>query len=366
MHLSTKPDFDEASKRWEHFWEGTVYKRPPVVAECRRPEAESMNENEIRYFSQYANLTHGLYDDQLKLIDHYLDSTEYIAEAVPSFSPDHGPDQFGAFLGSELKFSETKPETNWAQAVIEDWEDFIPVRLDPSNKTWRSVIDFTETLKDHSRGRYIVRMIDLHSHADALSALRHPDKLCMDFYDYPDLMKEVLAQVQAIFPEVYKAVYEAGGMNSDTGTTNWEPAWCRGKYATIQCDFIALIGGDIFRDYILPCIRAETEFLDRSIFHLDGIDATRHLDDILALPSLDAVQWVPGAGKAEMYEEKWLPLLKKIREAGKGLVIYGELTLDIIKKYHRQFGAEKMYYRFTGDPDKDTVLRACDWLEDNT
>ncbi len=30
--LTCKPDWDEAGKRWEHFWNGELWKRPVVMA----------------------------------------------------------------------------------------------------------------------------------------------------------------------------------------------------------------------------------------------------------------------------------------------------------------------------------------------
>ena len=33
----TKPDFARARERWNHYWNGEILKRPPVVAEVRKP-----------------------------------------------------------------------------------------------------------------------------------------------------------------------------------------------------------------------------------------------------------------------------------------------------------------------------------------
>ncbi len=59
--------------------------------------------------------------------------------------------------------------------------------------------------------------------------------------------------------------------------------------------------------------------LERSIFHLDGPDAVKHLDALLEIPELDAIQWVPGAGKPPALG--WLPLLRRVQAAGKSLHI---------------------------------------------
>ncbi len=50
------------------------------------------------------------------------------------FGPDYGPDQFAAWLGSEFAFSDDSPTTDWVKPVIDDWEAFLPLRLDPDGK----------------------------------------------------------------------------------------------------------------------------------------------------------------------------------------------------------------------------------------
>lgn len=58
---------------------------------------------------------------------------------------------------------------------------------------------------------------------------------------------------------------------------------------------------------------------DHSVFHLDGYGATRHLDDLLAIPELNAIQWVPGDGAEPM--PYWIPLLKRIQAGKKSIHI---------------------------------------------
>ena len=68
------------------------------------------------------------------------------------------------------------------------------------------------------------------------------------------------------------------------------------------------------RRIFLPGIIEECRFFERSIYHLDGPGALRHLDSLLGIRKLDAIQWVCGAGN-EGYE-KWVGVYQKI-QAGK-------------------------------------------------
>jgi hypothetical protein len=55
--------------------------------------------------------------------------------------------------------------------------------------------------------------------------------------------------------------------------------------------------------------------MEHAFYHLDGKGQIPHLEALLSVPRLRGIQWVPGEGNPA--PEGWLPLLKRIREAGK-------------------------------------------------
>jgi hypothetical protein len=71
----------------------------------------------------------------------------------------------------------------------------------------------------------------------------------------------------------------------------------------------------MFSRAILPALKRETEYLERSIYHLDGPEALRHLDAVLELPRLNGIQWVYGAGNEPA--ARWVDVYRKIQAAGK-------------------------------------------------
>jgi len=56
------------------------------------------------------------------------------------------------------------------------------------------------------------------------------------------------------------------------------------------------------------------------MYHLDGIGQLPHLDSLLTINELDAVQWVPGDGKPKQGE--WPHVYQKIYMAGKKIQIW--------------------------------------------
>jgi len=361
MKLTTKPDLDEVKQRWNAFWAGEVLDRPMVCAEVPR---DSGRKQANVFATRYWNTCNGEYEKQLGLLDEWAENSLFMGDHIPHVSPDHGPDQFGAWLGSGLQFSPDNIATNWAEPTLTDWESFLPLSLPEDNPVWQSVLEYSALLSERGAGKYLVGIADLHSHMDAFSALRHPDRLCMDLYDQPELVLQACAQVRALYPQIYERLYEAGGMSPATGTIGWFPFWCDGKTAAVQCDFSVFLGNNMWRRFVLPGVEEEVNYLDRCFYHLDGKQQLLHLDDLLALPNLDGIQWVSGAGQPEMFLPCWRDVLKKILAAGKKVVIYGHMNLEAVKDVHRDLGPEGVVYQIFGST-REEIESVIEWLERN-
>ena len=91
----------------------------------------------------------------------------------------------------------------------------------------------------------------------------------------------------------------------------------------LQCDFCYMIGTGMFREFVLPTLMRDCESLPHTIYHLDGVGELNHLDDILGIEKLDAVQWVYGDGKPGA--RHWLDVYEKIAAAGKRQMIVGSI-----------------------------------------
>lgn len=167
MQLAYKQDFENVKAVWNAYWEGEILSRPPVWAAVTKPGARP-NDLGRRYY----HAVHGNYSFMLDQIDLWLEDTEFLGESVPLFGPDFGPDQFAAFLGTDFEFSNESPDTDWVRQVIDDWDAFLPLRLDPQGAYWKAMLAYLKLLAQHSQGRYLLSVADLHSNMDALLALR--------------------------------------------------------------------------------------------------------------------------------------------------------------------------------------------------
>ena len=92
------------------------------------------------------------------------------------------------------------------------------------------------------------------------------------------------------------------------GSSNWTGLWFPGRGYPVQNDLTCLISTPMYQEFFLEELINHINYLDYSIYHLDGPGAVKHLDMILDIPELDAIQWIPGAGMEKEGVKRWIPL----------------------------------------------------------
>jgi hypothetical protein len=215
---------------------------------------------------------------------------------------------------------------------------------------------FLTLAAERGAGRYLVGSGDLHTNADGLEALRGADRLLIDLIDQPDEIRKRLRECHAVFRQVLQAHLEIIHRQSPYNSS-WMDAVCRGSYVVIQNDFCCMVGPAMFDEFFKEYVELEAREADRSIYHLDGPGALRHLESICAAPSLDMIQWVPGAGAKPLPE--WPDVLKRILSLGKGLWLYGGAQ-DCIRMMEYLPPEGCIYRAWCGSREEaDAVVAAC-------
>jgi hypothetical protein len=239
------------------------------------------------------------------------------ADALPIAWPNLGPEIFSAFYGCPLEFGEG---TTWSVPILERWDQdaVADLRLDWHGFYFRKVLELMDALIDVGRDNFIVGYTDIHPGGDAIAAFRDPQALCVDMIEHPGEVKALCERVTDDFLTVYDIYFErtsAAGMPS----TTWLPAICRGKTHVPSNDFSCMISNRMYEEVFLPGIVRECRHMDRSIYHLDGPQALRYLDTLLAIPEVHAIQWVPGAGHDHWSD--WIPVYQRIQAAHKAFCL---------------------------------------------
>lgn len=121
--------------------------------------------------------------------------------------------------------------------------------------------------------------------------------------------------------DVYEESYKITAAKQE-GSSSWVNLWFPGKGYPVQNDFTALISTSMYQEFFLEELINEINYLDYSIYHLDGPDALKRLDTILEIPRLNAVQWVPGAGMMKEGVTRWIPIYRKIQAKKKAIQVF--------------------------------------------
>lgn len=350
--MKYKQDFEEAKKYWDAFWSHELIDRPCTMVFAKKGQ-EHLTMPRLQAVEDD-------FDVSFSAVQKYLESTAFLGEAMPGFRPGFGPDQMAAFLGMPLTINPESRDTSWTGKIVEAWKDFMPLRLDENNKTWRRMKEFHKAAEDFCKGSCQLFNIDLHTNMDCLEAMRGAEKLLFDFIDEPEIVDELMRQVRPIYKQIYDELWQYGDKER-IGSNSGMQLYSRGKTDYIQADFICLLSPDMFRRFALPAIKEEAEFLDDAVFHLDGPGALKYLDDILAIREIKVIQWLPGAGQKPNHE--WPEVIDKIQAAGKATILYG--TCEDVKSFHGRYKPELLVYHLTAESEAEGVA-FLEWLKSNT
>ena len=306
-----KPDYAVAVERIEAFWECDVLDRPVVSMGIPRPFGKQVPLPASHHKDSASRWTDAQYQAELALAS--LSNQEYLAETLPIAFPNLGPEIFSAFYGCKLRFGDHG--TSWTDPILDDWDQADILRLDWDGPWMKKLIEMTDALLEMGKGKFITGMTDWHPGADAIAAFRDPERLALDVIEHKADVIRLLDRVTTDYFQVYDFFYEklrAAGQP----VTSWTPLVSKGKFYIPSNDFSIMIGPAMFKEIFLPGIVDECRFLDRSIYHLDGPGALRHLDILLEIKELNAIQWVFGAGNEGFH--RWVDVYRKIQAAGKG------------------------------------------------
>ena len=245
------------------------------------------------------------------------------ADVLPVLETDMGPGSLAFYLGATPEFTES---TVWFRPAFEGHEtpESLPaLSFDPHNRWWRLTEATLRAAVELARGRYLVGCPDLVEGIDVLASLRGAETLLMDMVDRPEWVEQKLEEIKRAWFEAYRRVYEIIRLEDGSSAFGAFRIWGPGKTAKLQCDAGAMISPEMFRRFAVPGLRAQCRWLDHSVFHLDGTQALCHLDALLEIGELNAVEWTPQDGIEGGGDRRWFPLYRKILDAGKSVQAVG-------------------------------------------
>jgi len=348
--LACRPDAELVCRRMELWWEKEILDRPAIQVIAPGPHRFPIPESFHRSLRDRWMDTQYQADRARAIIQNMY----FAGEALPFYMPDLGPELLSAAYGCELEFGE---ETSWSIPCLRDLSQAPDLRFDPENVYIRKIVEITSACLEAGKGIYLTGMADIHAGADLAAALRDHQQLCLDLADSGEDVHKLLETIRPAFFEIYNLLEAVIRGTGQTLMISWLPLFSPGRYYIPSCDFSAMISPGTFAQFFLPELIDEIEWLDRSIYHLDGPRALCHLDTILAIPGLDAVQFVPGAGS--MPAATWIPVCRRIQDAGKN--IHMQIEPHEIDQFMEALSPEGVMLSITA-----SSVEEADWLVQKT
>lgn len=375
-----KENMDGVKEKFTNYWKHRNTGRPLMCVIARKPEMEAFSDGspvEGGYLDQicqgkYYNMPEELkwkdmedkYQNPEQIVARYryfCETHDFLGESFPNLNVDFGPGSLAAYLGSDIGFKE---DTVWFKSCLDSWEGVPEFKFDPENEWYKKHIDLVTRCRELAGDDFYVDMPDLMENIDVLASLRGAQEILFDMLDEPETIGERIGEITDLYYDYYNKFYEVikddKGGNAYTVFQIWGP----GRTVKLQCDFSAMMSPDDFRQYIQPSLKAQADKADHVLYHLDGPAAIKHLDALMEIDGIDALQWTSGDAGPDGTLPDWDVIYDKAIAAGKSIwvKVYSGTFDDWIKNVDRlvqKYGSHSLFLLFPemSRTQADTLLQ---------
>jgi hypothetical protein len=158
--------------------------------------------------------------------------------------------------------------------------------------------------------------------------------------------------------EAYQRIYDIIKLADGSSVYDAFYLWSPGKVAKVQCDSSAMFSPQMYRRFVVPSLTKQCAWLDHSLYHLDGTQAVQHLDALLEIEPLDAIEWTPQAGIETGGHQRWHEMYKRILAAGKSVQVVN-VELNEVQPLLDTIGPKGVYMliQFQNEREAEQVLK---------
>ncbi len=303
-----KENWDESRKRYLEWWDGGGL----LLSMWEHLEKDGAPHEEVPRPEPARDLQQYWLDPEWRSRNlHYqLSRSSLLADILPVANTHLGPGSLAAILGARLDPTE---ETIWIRHPDGGMPELV---LDGNNRYWKLHLDLLRSCKRFSGDRYFVGCPDLVEGLDVLASLKGTDQVLMEMLMQPETLEEELSRVNRVYFEVFDRIYDIIQEDGEMAFCYFS-LWGPGKVSKLQSDISGMVSVEDFRRFVVPYLKEQCRYIDFTLYHLDGVDALRHLDAVLEIGELNAVQWTPGIGQPQGGDPSWYDVYRRILASGK-------------------------------------------------
>ena len=238
------------------------------------------------------------------------------ADMVPLCWPDLGTVSLAPYLGAVSQYGANNV---WYRHTIADTDTAAPLTFDQNNPAVQSLEATVRAVVDTAANNYFTGMPALIPNLDVLAEVRGTQDLLIDMLENPAWVHEKLAEIDQAWMIAFDRMRNLIKLPDDSMAFGYFMLWGSGRTSLLQCDVSAMFSPDMFAEFVVPGLIRECAWLDHSMYHVDGHQCLGHLEHILAIDDLDAIEWTPDPQVPPGGDAHWFPVYRKILDAGKSL-----------------------------------------------
>jgi corrinoid protein of di/trimethylamine methyltransferase len=344
-----KPNLEETKKRYINWWnhKGIILNMWEHFQEGVKPHAD------IPMPPAPRDLNQKWFDPEWRAeyLDWYVAHSSLMADMLPVANTQLGPGSLAAILGGVFEGGE---DTIWIHPNPNYSDDIV---FNPNHPNYLLHKDLLKACKQKAQGHYYVGMPDLMEGLDVLAAIKGTDQVLLDTVMQPEVLEHQMQQINDIYFHVFDELYDII-REGDEMAFCYFSSWAPGKMSKLQSDISTMISVDDYRRFVQPFIREQCQKINYTLYHLDGVGAMHHLDALLEIKELNAIQWTPGVGEPQGGSPKWYDLYKKILAHGKSIMACW-VTLDELRPLLDNIGGDGVHLEmdFHNEQEVEQAMR---------
>ena len=304
--MISQPTWENIKTRMQGYWAREAMDRCTVSIRLFKPGYDPSREHHYYYDAQTAS----------EVWRTGMENRLYFGEAFPALFPYFGTAGIAEYTGCR---GNHLPHTTWFEPWMTE-EDPDASRIGYAHpgifeRQKKAIADMIRL----SRGDYPVSVTDNAGVMDALAEIRGMSSLMTDMVIHPKFVEEGLKRLLPIYKETQEELFTLTQENNGGCIHAWMQLWAPKRMAQLQCDLSVMISGQAFNRFVMPELEELCSFLDYPVYHFDGQEQIRHLDALLSIPKLRAIQWTRVVSQPPT--SHFIPVLQKIQRAGKNLIL---------------------------------------------
>lgn len=300
--MQYKPNIEEVLKRYQAFWQKSVYDRPPI--RIRYPIPGQSDEDwptACQSPETYYPYWDHVYQQRMALLD----------DDVCSAAPDMGPGFMGGVMGCPVHFDHG---TSWSEHCLKDWGDldtFRHVVFDESNPWLSRLKQMCDAFAEQGAGKCAPGIAMLTGPGDIMTALRGPTEICVDLYSDPDHIRELAEICTQAWITVEQLQFDWIAPLQGGYCDNYS-IWTPGRSGYFANDISTLISPAVYRQHFFEFDCRIAASLETPWLHVHS-GGVHIVPEFLKIPELVGIQIVNDQPAGPTLKEI-APALKQIQQ----------------------------------------------------